>query len=141
MILSYITHNLAYLKINAYFLVNYHTNKYICTKSWCWRILFSEKKNYVVNLSIIDVITNRTYFQGYLYNFHFLQCHTITVIHFMNGEGIYHILSKTFFNVYICLNRNCWSKLNQIKGHVEEARHQRQFFYKFWTTSISKPFS
>ena len=82
------------------------TNIYV-PKVGAEEFCFLKKKNYVVNLSIIDVITNRTYFQGYLYNFHFLQCHTITVIHFMNGKGIYHILSKTFFNVYICLNRNC----------------------------------
>lgn len=66
MILSYITHNLAYLKINVYFLVTHHSNKYICTKSWCWRILFSEKKTMLsiyqlLMLSIIEHIFKATY--------------------------------------------------------------------------------
>ena len=40
-----------------------------------------------------EVIDNRTNYQGYKYVY-FLQYHTLTVIHFMNGEGA---LMHTFF--------------------------------------------
>ena len=47
-----------------------------------------------------EVADNQTNYQGYKY-IYFLQYHTLRVIYFMNGEGVFR---RTIFNVYIYLN-------------------------------------
>ena len=50
-------------------------------------------------------VDNRINYEGYKYVC-FLQYHTLTVIHFTNGEGVFYINRKTIFNAYICLNHS-----------------------------------
>ena len=54
----------------------------------------------------------RTKFHGHKYDFYFLQCHTLTTIHFMN-HGRFCQIFRTIFNIYICLNHCWWCEHNQ----------------------------
>ena len=39
--------------------------------------------------SVDEVVDSRANYQGYRYNFDFLQCHTFKAMHIENGEGVY----------------------------------------------------
>ena len=42
-----------------------------------------------------EVVDNWADYQWYEYDVYFLQCHTLTVIHDINGEGVWKIIRKT----------------------------------------------
>ena len=64
-----------------------------------WKFLFRKR--------IFESLYYDTFFFSFQKNYHgykyvyFLQYHTLTFIHFMNGEGACWIIRKTPFNTYI----------------------------------------
>ena len=55
----------------------------------------------------------------------------VIVIDFMNDAGLYCIIRRTVFNVYICLDHSWRYKQNQIERLDEKPRRQKIGFVKF----------
>lgn len=55
---------------------------------------------------IDEVSDNGAIYQEYEYDIYFLQRHTLTVTHVMNGKRVCNVIRRFTFNVYICFNHS-----------------------------------
>ena len=51
-------------------------------------LLYTYTCYYIHTVCIDEIVNNQANYQGYEYDVNFLQYHTLTVMHFKNGEGV-----------------------------------------------------